>query len=174
MIELVALLGNPGIQYRRTRHNAAWLFAQYCGWDGLSWKAKWGAHYADVAMSGTRFTVLKPQKFMNRSGESIAQFARFKRIDPKSMLVVHDDVELAFGDVVVKSGGGLAGHNGLKSLAERIGSRDFIRLRIGIGRPSHGTVSSFVLKAFTKSEERQLPELFARADQLLAETLTEK
>lgn len=169
MIRIIALLGNPGTQYRRTRHNVAWLFGAYCGWDDLSWQAKYGTQYADTTRGTTRLTILKPQKFMNRSGESIAQFARYKRIDAESILIVHDDVDLAFGEVVTKSGGGLGGHNGLRSLSDRLGTRAFPRLRIGVGRPNHGSVASYVLGSFSKHEEQDLPGIFYRAERLLDE-----
>ena len=174
MIELIALLGNPGETYRRTRHNVAWLFAEHCGWETPGgWKAKWGARYADVTLSDCRLTAIKPQNFMNRSGESIAHFCRYHRVEPGDLIVVHDDVELAFGNVVVKTGGGLAGHNGLRSLSDRLGSRAFRRLRIGVGRPTRGSVSSYVLSSFSKSEETKLPEVFDDAIAMLERTVAE-
>jgi peptidyl-tRNA hydrolase, PTH1 family len=163
MIRIIALLGNAGSRYERTRHNVAWMFGSYCRWDSQINRAKWGAEYAEISMAGSRVTIIKPQRFMNRSGESVAQFARYLRVDATELLVVHDDVELAFGEVSWKSGGGLSGHNGLRSLADRIGSPDFRRLRIGIGRPEHGSVASFVLSAFSRYELERLETVFAEA-----------
>jgi len=167
MAGLIALLGNPGTQYARTRHNAAWLFSTHCGWDDLPWMAKWNAHLAEATIAGDRRTLVKPQQFMNRSGESIARIARFYRIERTGIVVVHDDVELAFGDVSWKDSGGLGGHNGLRSLADSLGGRDFRRLRIGVGRPARGAVASYVLSAFTRSEQADLPRVFDDALDLL-------
>ena len=108
---------------------------------------------------------------MNRSGESIARACTYHRLEPKDLLVVHDDVELDFGKVAWKDGGGLAGHNGLRSLAERVGGCDFRRLRIGIGRPGHGSVASFVLSAFSRAEATRLEEIFEDAFRLLEKNL---
>ena len=167
MVRIVALLGNPGKQYERTRHNSAWLFAEHCGWMRLPWRAKWGAGLSDIKISESPVLLLRPMRFMNRSGESISMALRFYHYDPAQLLVVHDDVELPFGDVQFKVGGGLAGHNGLHSLADRVGSREFLRLRIGIGRPQHGNVASFVLSAFSRADVDKLPDIFDRSQSLL-------
>ena len=110
-------------------------------------------------------------RLMNRSGDSICAALRFYHHDPTELLVVHDDVELSFGEVKYKVGGGLAGHNGLRSLADRIGSREFLRLRIGVGKPAHGNIASFVLSSFTRGESDRLPEIFQRSRSLLEEVV---
>ena len=171
VIRLILLLGNPGMQYKKTRHNAAWLLSDHLGWSKLPWRSKWSALFIEKSVAGAKRFIAKPQSFMNRSGISAAQISNFYRIAPDEILVVHDDVELEFGDVAWKAGGGLAGHNGLRSLADRIGSREFKRLRIGVGRPKRGAVSSYVLSAFTDSELRSLPDVFTEASILLESEL---
>lgn len=169
MIRLVAFLGNPGTQYARTRHNVAWVVAQAVadalagGGDGghhgvapLSWRRKFKGELAEITTSGARCRLLKPLTMMNRSGAGIQAAAAFFHIGPDEILVVHDEIELPFGDIALKSGGGVAGHNGLRSTASALGSRDFRRLRIGVGRPASGSVSSYVLSAFSEEEQSGL------------------
>ncbi len=182
---MVAFLGNPGTQYERTRHNVArrLLGELEARWHP-SWQGKFNGRYAQVdvapasaagaagAAGARRVVLLVPETYMNRSGESIQPCARFFRIEPESIVVVHDDTELAFGSIAVKLGGGLGGNNGLKSTAERLGTRDFFRLRIGISRPRHGSLSSHVLGKFTAEEESELPAILEEAAGLLESSLT--
>jgi PTH1 family peptidyl-tRNA hydrolase len=148
MIELVVFLGNPGSQYERTRHNAPWLLAERLPfYPSLNWQKKYRGLYAAVeteqisrtedpsAGLSRKLHLLKPQTYMNVSGESVVQAAGFFKIKTESILVVHDELELAPGVVSFKFAGGLGGHNGLRSVKACLGSADFWRLRIGIGRP---------------------------------------
>jgi PTH1 family peptidyl-tRNA hydrolase len=189
MSYLVAFLGNPGTQYERTRHNAAWrlLFELERRWYP-SWQRKFNGRYAQVDLSpppgasagggsphggrATRAVLLVPETFMNKSGESVQPCARFFRFEPPSIVVVHDDTEIDFGFIGLKFGGGLGGNNGLKSTAERLGTRDFYRLRIGISRPRRGSLSSHVLGKFTPEEESELPTVLEEAARLLETALT--
>ena len=154
---LVVGLGNPGRQYERTRHNAGWLAV-----DELArrlegrWRSKFSGQLAEVRLDGLRLGLLKPETFMNDSGRSVAAAARFFKVEPQSLLVAHDDVDLEPGRLQARAGGGLAGHNGLRSLAQALGTQDFLRLRIGVGRPGRGdprSVADYVLAPFEAQED---------------------
>lgn len=168
MIKLVVFLGNPGLEYSRTRHNIAWLLAEQLSvYPGLAWRRKFKGHYAP-ARAGTRsFTFLKPDTYMNRSGECVRLLLDYFRYDPAELLVVHDDLELRFGQAGFKLGGGLGGHNGLRSVDRALGTADFYRFRLGIDRPARGSVSSYVLGAFHSSELALLSRYLELAARLL-------
>lgn len=176
MSYLVAFLGNPGPQYERTRHNVAWrLLGELERRWYPSWQGKFHGRYAQVEVSPpreARALLLVPETYMNKSGESIQPCARFFRIEPREIIVVHDDTEIDFGFIGLKFGGGLGGNNGLKSTAERLGTRDFFRLRIGVSRPRHGSLSSHVLGKFATEEEAELPSVLEEAAHLLETALT--
>ena len=136
---LVAGLGNPGREYERTRHNVGWLVLdELARRHGGSWRSKFSGSLAEVRVDGSKLALLKPETYMNESGRSIAAAARFFKVPAESLLVVHDDVDLEPGRLQARRGGGLAGHNGLRSLAQHLGTQDFLRLRIGVGRPGRG------------------------------------
>lgn len=163
MFRLVVGVGNPGSEYAQTKHNIAWLlFDSFPATRSASWKSKFKGHFCDVDVKGTRVTFLKPQTFMNLSGESVQPLAAFYKIAPAEILVVHDELDIPFGQVHFKMGGGLAGHNGLKSIAATLGTDNFARMRIGIGRPVHGTVSDWVLSPFGKDEQIHLSLLLEK------------
>ena len=137
---LVAGLGNPGREYERTRHNAGWLVVdELARRHGGSWRSKFSGSLAEVRLGEQRLALLKPETYMNESGRSVAAAARFFKVPVESILVVHDDVDLEPGRLQVRRGGGLAGHNGLRSLAQDLGTQDFLRLRVGVGRPAAAT-----------------------------------
>jgi PTH1 family peptidyl-tRNA hydrolase len=149
---LVAGLGNPGRAYERTRHNVGWLVVDELArrHDG-SFRSKFSGQLAQVRLDGLRLALLKPETYMNESGRSIAAAVRFFKADPSELLIVHDDVDLAPERLQARLAGGLAGHNGLRSIAAALGSQDFLRLRIGVGRPGRGDprpVADYVLSAF--------------------------
>jgi len=137
-LRLIVGLGNPGRDYARTRHNAGFWWAQRCAED-LRIVLKPEARYFGIAGRGKTASgevfLLQPQTFMNASGKSVATLARFYKIEPAQILVVHDELDLAPGIARLKMGGGHGGHNGLKDIAAQLGSRDFWRLRLGIGHP---------------------------------------
>jgi PTH1 family peptidyl-tRNA hydrolase len=154
---LVAGLGNPGREYERTRHNAGWLVLDELArrHDG-SWRSKFSGSLAEVRLGEQRLALLKPETYMNESGRSVAAATRFFKVDPDALLVVHDDVDLEPGRLQARSAGGLAGHNGLRSLVQDLGTQDFLRLRIGVGRPGRGdprSVSDWVLAPFALDED---------------------
>ncbi|HEX6491096.1 MAG TPA: aminoacyl-tRNA hydrolase [Gaiellaceae bacterium] len=170
---LVVGLGNPGRRYEQTRHNAGWLVADELArrFDG-SWRGKFSGQLALLRLGELRLALLKPETFMNDSGRSVAAAAKFFKVEPASLLVVHDDVDLERGRVQARAGGGLAGHNGLRSLAQALGTQEFLRLRLGVGRPGRGdprSVADYVLSPFepTDAAER-LVETGAEAVETLA------
>jgi peptidyl-tRNA hydrolase, PTH1 family len=154
---LVAGLGNPGRRYERTRHNVGWLVLdELARRHGGSWRSKFSGSLAEIRVGERRIALLKPETYMNESGRSVAGAARFFKVPVESLLVVHDDVDLEPGRLQARRGGGLAGHNGLRSLAQLLGTQDFLRLRLGVGRPSRGdprTVSDWVLSPFAPEED---------------------
>jgi PTH1 family peptidyl-tRNA hydrolase len=154
---LVVGLGNPGRQYERTRHNVGWLVLDELAQRlDASWRSKFSGSLAQVRLVDGRLALLKPETFMNDSGRSVAAAARFFKVEPRSLLVVHDDVDLEPGRLQARAGGGLAGHNGLRSLAQALGTQDFLRVRIGVGRPGRGdrrSVADYVLAPFGADED---------------------
>ena len=156
---LVAGLGNPGREYERTRHNVGWLVLdELARRHGGSWRSKFSGSLADVRLGDLRLALLKPETYMNDSGRSVGAAVRFFKVEPEQVLVVHDDVDLEAGRLQARAGGGLAGHNGLRSLAQHLGTQDFLRLRIGVGRPGRGDarpVSDWVLSPFAPDEDAE-------------------
>jgi peptidyl-tRNA hydrolase, PTH1 family len=154
---LVVGLGNPGREHERDRHNLGWMVADELArrMDGR-WRAKFSGQLAEVRLDALRLALLKPETFMNDSGRSVAAATRFFKVEPESLLVVHDDVDLEPGRLQARAGGGLAGHNGLRSLAQALGTQEFLRLRIGVGRPGRGdprSVADYVLSPFELEED---------------------
>ena len=149
---LVVGLGNPGREYATTRHNIGFMVVdELARRHGGSWRSKFSGEVADVRLHGARVALLKPQTYMNESGRSVAAAAKFYKVDPEDLLAVHDEVDLDAGRMQARLGGGLAGHNGLRSMASALRSPDFLRLRIGVGRPERGDprpVSDWVLSSF--------------------------
>ena len=162
---LIAGLGNPGRAYADTRHNVGFMVAdELARRHGGSWRAKFSGDLADVRLDDLRLAVLKPQTYMNESGRSVGAAVRFFKVQPERLLVVHDEVDLEPGRLQARLGGGLAGHNGLRSLAQHLGTPEFARLRIGVGRPERGDprpVADFVLSPFPP--EVDVDGLVARA-----------
>ena len=162
---LVAGLGNPGREYELTRHNVGWLVVdELARRHGGSFRSKFSGQLSEVRLGAGKVALLKPETYMNESGRSIAAAAGFFKVDPSGLLVVHDDVDLEDGRFQVRLGGGLAGHNGLRSIAQALGTNDFLRLRIGVGRPGRGdrrSVSDYVLSKF--DPETDVDRLVARA-----------
>ena len=173
-MKLFAGLGNPGAEYARHRHNVGFMvldrIAEQAG--SSSWRNKFQAQTTDAVLDGVKCVLLKPQTFMNESGRSIREAARFYKIEPEDVIVFHDEVDLAPGKVRVKQGGGVAGHNGLKSVAAHLGP-DFGRVRIGVGHPGHkDRVPGYVLHDFSKAEmawlEPLIDDIAGAADRLAA------
>jgi peptidyl-tRNA hydrolase, PTH1 family len=156
---LVAGLGNPGRAYERNRHNVGWMVVEeltrrYRG----SWRGKFSGRLAEIRVDGRRVALLAPETYMNESGRSVGAALRFFKLEPQDLLVVHDEGDFDLGRIQARSGGGLAGHNGLRSVAEQLGTPDFLRLRVGVGRPERGDprpLSDYVLSDFTPEDDAQ-------------------
>lgn len=162
MIKLIAFLGNPGQEYKNTRHNVAFtLFDRLTENDSL--KSKF--HSIFVEKNGIKY--IKPITFMNLSGTAVSEAKAFYKIKDDEILVCHDDSELKLGEVKLQCGGSLKGHNGLRSIKDRIGSDNFFRLRIGIGRPKYGDMRIYVLSPFKKEELEILDNSFYEAEKII-------
>ena len=162
---LVVGLGNPGREYAGHRHNVGWMVAgELARRHGASWKRKFSGRLAEVRLEGHRVGLLKPETFMNESGRSVGAAARFFKLEPDAILVVHDEIDLEPGRLQARKGGGLAGHNGLRSIAAHLRSQDFLRLRVGVGRPGRGdprAPADYVLSDFTPADDAE--SIVARA-----------
>ena len=175
-IRLIVGLGNPGKEYERTRHNAGyWWVDATAGRKHAAWKreSKFSGWVARIEEGGREFWMLKPGTYMNESGRSVSAFLRFYRIEPAQMLVVHDELDLPPGTVKLKKGGGTGGHNGLTDVVEAIGSKEFWRLRIGIGHPGHkDLVADYVLAKARKIEQEAIDPAFDRSLDVLPKIAT--
>ena len=169
---LVAGLGNPGREYARNRHNVGWLVVDELArrHDG-SWRAKFNGQLAEIRIDGHKVALIKPETFMNDSGRSVQAALKFFKLEPDAVLVVHDEGDLEPGRLQARLGGGTAGHNGLRSIQEHLGTPDFMRLRVGVGRPGRGDqrkLADFVLADFRPEDD---PEGLVRAAADAVETL---
>lgn len=182
-IRMVAGLGNPGDEYENTRHNAGFkAIDELAKQAGVTyWKNQLGAEVATIQVhdpeaEGERREVLlvKPQSFMNTSGGPISKLCAQNKITVEELLVIHDELDIPEGDVRVKVGGGHAGHNGLRSIIDKMGSRDFSRIRTGIGNPpGRMAVADFVLKQFRPKELEDFEDTCARAADAAGLALTQ-
>ncbi|KAA8961438.1 aminoacyl-tRNA hydrolase [Mycobacterium sp.] len=173
---LVVGLGNPGAHYAQTRHNLGYLVADILAARlGSTFKAhkRSGAQIATGRLGGQSVVLAKPRTYMNDSGRHVAPLARFYSVAPADIIVIHDDLDLDFGRIRLKIGGGEGGHNGLRSVVAALGTKDFARVRIGIGRPpGRQDPAAFVLEGFTAAERAEVPticEQAADATELLLE-----
>lgn len=157
-------LGNPGERYENTRHNAGamvvHLLAERSGARLKSHRS--GCLTADVVLDGEKVVLARPASFMNESGRPARSLVGFYKVPAERVLVVHDELDIPFGQVRIKQGGGTAGHNGLKSLASHLGTKEFVRVRVGIGRP-RAEATDHVLDRFSGAERKELPDLIAAA-----------
>jgi len=154
---LVVGLGNPGREYANNRHNVGHMVVDELArrHDG-SWRSKFSGQLAEIRLDGHKLALLKPETFMNESGQSVGAAARFYKLDPDAVLVVHDEGDLERGRMQLRLGGGLGGHNGLKSIASHLKTNDFLRLRVGVGRPGRGDprpLADYVLADFEADDD---------------------
>jgi PTH1 family peptidyl-tRNA hydrolase len=168
-VQLVVGLGNPGREYERSRHNVGFLVAdalrESAGWPDYRQKFS-GVWTRGALASGAAIALLKPQTYMNLSGESVQPAAAFLKVAPADVIVVHDELDLPWSDVRLKVGGGHAGNNGVRSIIQRLGTPDFVRVRVGIGKPPpgfRGGGADWVLSDFDAVERAELPDVVARA-----------
>lgn len=154
---LVVGLGNPGREYEHDRHNAGWMVIdELARRHGGSFRGKFSGRLAEVRVGESRIALLKPETYMNESGRSIGAARAFFKVPVERILVVHDDVDLETARLQVRLGGGLGGHNGLRSISQSLGSQEFQRLRIGVGRPERGDprpVADYVLSPFAPNDD---------------------
>lgn len=171
-MHLVVGLGNPGKKYERNRHNVGFMVVERLARShGLpDFKEKFSAVWTkgEIAVGGGRHPValLEPQTYMNLSGDSVQPAAAFLKVEPSRVIVVHDELDLPWRDVRLKVGGGHAGHNGLRSIIQRLGTPEFVRVRVGVGRPPpgfRGDVADYVLADFDAIEKSELPDVIDRA-----------
>jgi len=174
-VKLIAGLGNPGARYRFNRHNAGFLvldrLAENChisiGQTGFE------ALFGKGTIAGQQVLLVKPQTYMNLSGSSIRKFFEYYRIDIDDVIVVHDDLDLPFGTIRIKTGGGPGGHKGLISIIDQLGDSDFNRIRLGIGKPDcREMVESYVLSPFSSGEANDLQQVINVAVEILTEILS--
>jgi PTH1 family peptidyl-tRNA hydrolase len=170
---LVVGLGNPGPRYAWTRHNAGFLAIDALALRGgrvASFRPQFDGLYAEMALASERVGLLKPETFMNASGRSVREAAAFLKVDPEALLVVHDELDLPFGELRLKSGGGDGGHRGIRSITAELGTPAYGRLRVGIGRPAadfQGDIADFVLQAVAPEERLELVSVLERASEVV-------
>jgi PTH1 family peptidyl-tRNA hydrolase len=156
---LVAGLGNPGREYARNRHNAGFMVAdELARRHGGVWRSKFAGQLSELRIGDARVALLEPMTYMNLTGGPIAAAARFFKVPPEQILVVHDEGDFDLGRLQLKVGGGLAGHNGLRSVAQALGTPEFMRLRIGVGRPGRGdprSLADYVLSNFEPEDDAE-------------------
>lgn len=165
-MKLIVGLGNPGERYAETRHNIGFMVvSRVAAGAGIALKRQgYQGLYGVGRVVGEEVAMLLPQTFMNRSGASVAPACQSLGVPPGDLIVVHDEIDLPFGALRIKTGGGHGGHNGLRSITAALGHGDFVRMRLGVGRPpAGGDVSNYVLSRFASAERQTLPELLDRA-----------
>lgn len=164
---LVVGLGNPGPGYERTRHNVGFLVADTLAervGDRFTVHKKSGADLLTARLDGRQVLIAKPRTYMNLSGRPVAALAKFFSVPLSEVIVVHDELDLPFGTVRLKRGGGEGGHNGLRSVSSALATKDYLRTRIGIGRPpGRQDPADFVLKPFSAAERKEVPVIVEQA-----------
>jgi PTH1 family peptidyl-tRNA hydrolase len=162
---LVVGLGNPGREYARNRHNVGWLVVdELARRHGGSFRSKFNGQISEIRIEGHKLALLKPETYMNESGKAVGAAQRFFKVDADAVLVVHDEGDFDLGRLQLRIGGGLAGHNGLRSIAQHLKTPEFMRLRIGVGRPERGDprpLADYVLSDFDPADDPEA--LVARA-----------
>lgn len=168
-------LGNPGPKYAGNRHNVGFMAVDRLAARAKAdaYREKFNALLAKATVAGEEAVLLKPLTYMNLSGESVQRAMTFFKVPLANVIVLHDELDVPFGQYRLKSGGGAAGHNGLRSIIQQCGGADFQRIRLGIGRPVHGTVESFVLSDFSPIERAELETVLEGAS-LISEAIVSK
>jgi len=171
-MHLVVGLGNPGREYSGNRHNLGFRVADELA-GRAAWRSKWGGELAEVELSGQKVLLCKPMQFMNVSGQPVASVAGFWKIPAEQVVVIHDELDVAFGRVKINKGGGAGGHNGVRSLIDCLGTPDFVRVRVGIGRPPpNWEGADYVLADFSRAEQPELPGIISAAAAAAKEIVT--
>ena len=174
---LVVGLGNPGPNYAKTRHNVGFMVADILAdrlGDGFKVHKKSGAEVATGRLAGRSVVLAKPRVYMNESGRQVGPLAKFYSVSPADIVVIHDELDIDFGRIRLKRGGGEGGHNGLRSVASALGTKDFQRVRIGIGRPpGRQDPAAYVLQPFSTGERDEVPTICEQAADATELLLTE-
>jgi PTH1 family peptidyl-tRNA hydrolase len=179
---LIVGLGNPGPEYAKHRHNVGFMVVERWldrhvtpGTGGVAWKSQFKARTSSIHAPAPigRAVVIEPQTYMNRSGESVRAAADFYSTPIERTVVVHDEIDFEFGRVGIKRGGGHGGHNGLRDIIKHLGTPNFTRVRVGVGRPVHGEVANWVLSNFSGEDATFVQDLIDRAEQALSCLLAE-
>jgi len=160
---LLAGLGNPGRDYQKTRHNLGFLVADSLAPEKFS-RRKFSSFWLPAEFQGEKAVLIKPQTFMNRSGEAVARWLKFLKLPAGNLVVIHDDLDLPFGKIRIKNRGGAGGHRGVESVIAGLGTPEFIRVRVGIGRPAaEMEEADYVLSEFSREEKREVPRVVESA-----------
>ncbi len=163
-MKLIIGLGNPGNEYNKTRHNIGFLALDYiASYINLNIdKKKFKSLYIKDSLYNNEVVLIKPQTYMNLSGSAVNNFANFYSISPQDIIVIQDDIDLNFGIIRIKNFGGHGGHNGIRDIANKLNTRNFIRIKIGVGRPDNPNfpVDKYVLSNFSKQQINELDEIF--------------
>lgn len=153
----VAGLGNPGERYRQTRHNAGfWVVEALAERTGAKWESGFGCEFAKARVRDVPVILIKPMQYMNVSGEPIRELISYYRLEASALVVVHDEVDLLLGALKLKRGGSSGGHNGVESIAQHLGTPDFVRVRVGVGRPSDGRDAADWVLGKPSKDEREI------------------
>lgn len=170
---LIVGLGNPGREYERTRHNAGFMLVDLLALEaGIKLDKKGKGFWGKGRIAGEDVVLLKPQTFMNLSGEAVSEVRAFYKIQAGAMIVAYDDCDLPIGKLRIRKDGGSGGHRGVNSIIATLGSKDFPRIRLGVGRPPHGDTANYVLSPFTKDEQPALEEMLCRGKESVEVLIT--
>jgi len=175
-VKLIIGLGNPGSQYHLSRHNIGYLTADNLALENNIFlqKNKFCALYGEGSVWGGKVIIAKPLTFMNKSGEAVNELLNYYTIAPEDIIIIHDDMDIEYGRIKVKTQGGSAGHRGIMSIIQSLGANNFLRIRVGIGKPSGpADPAVFVLDKFSKDEQDQLPSLLKNVQCCIETVVTE-
>lgn len=173
-MKLVVGLGNPGKDYENTRHNIGFMVIDnYIKSNNVTWQKKFNASFTTININGEKVLFVKPETFMNLSGNAIVEFVHYYKIESKDILVIHDDLDLPLGKYRIKTNSSSGGHNGIKSIIERLETNAFARLKIGISKNYNVDTKDYVLGRFTKEEQDVLRGLFPTFNKIINAFLSE-
>ena len=183
-MKLIVGLGNPGREHEKNRHNLGFMCLNYFARrHGIRFDKKQGrARIGSGEVAGSKVVVARPQTYMNQSGQAVSRLVKKYKVNPDSLLVIHDDLDLPLGKIRIRQGGGSAGHKGINSVATELGSQDFSRLRVGIGRPAvvegsaettEDDIVAYVLSDFTSEEKKAINQILPRVSEAILCVLTE-
>lgn len=175
-MKLIAGLGNPGAKYDRTKHNTGFMaLDHYLKENGLTLdRDKFEGLYSKQKINGEDVILLEPQTYMNESGRSVAQIAKFFKIAPEDILIIHDDMDMPLAKIRIRSGGKSGGHNGIKSIIADLGTEKFNRLKIGIRHPQKQSVVSWVLTPFDADQQKAMDQAFATSAKIIDDFIAGK